>query len=69
MSMQLILFSIENYLVGPVIRVLPQSAQFSVGPPSFKMAVNVICVKIISPMLLILISLKNYPIEPIWRST
>ena len=67
MSMQLILFRIENYLDGPIFRVLPQSAQFSVGPPSFKMAVKVICVKIISPMLLILISLKNYPIEPIWR--
>ena len=69
MPMQLILFSIENYLDGPIFRVLPQSAQFSVGPTSFKMAVNAICVKIISPMLLILISLKNYPIEPIWRST
>ena len=68
MSMQLILFSIENYLDGPILRVLPQSAQFSVGPPSFKMAVKVICVKIISTMLLILISIKNYRIEPIWRS-
>ena len=68
MSMQLILFSIKNYLDGPIFRVLPQSAQFSVGPPSFKLAVKVICVKIISPVFLILISIKNYPIEPIWRS-
>ena len=69
MPMQLTLFSIENYLDGPIFRVLPPSAQLSVRPSSFKMAVNVICVKIISPVLLILISLKNYPIEPIWRST